>query len=122
MKTPDQVLGYRHWFGHQVSHDWRKGKDRGRVTVQSQEGGTLVKVDVERTLHRFMGSDTVRPTSPATYFFFWNRLDYLLGISEEWITCNHLEKAKLQNRTWGNESWLCDFSDDMVPYNYESKN
>ncbi|MDA0740273.1 MAG: hypothetical protein O2999_14970 [Nitrospirae bacterium] len=117
-KTSDQVIGQRHWFGHQVSHDWRKGQDRWVVTVQPQEDGTLVKVDVERILYRFMGSDTVRPISPATYFLFWNRLEYLLGISEEWMTCSHLEQAKLAQRTWGKESWFCDFSDDMTPYKF----
>lgn len=58
---------------------------------------------------------------PATYLMFWDRLEYMLGLKDQWTDCNDgYEKVK-RKETWGNMYMLCDMtSQSEYPDNLSS--
>lgn len=46
-------------------------------------------------------------TGPAVYDLFWNRMDFILGKSDKWMTCEDLGQLIEKKITWGNAEALC---------------
>jgi hypothetical protein len=74
--------------------------------------GTWVGVDLTGAIGAFLGpGQPVSVESPAAYYLFWSRMDYLLGRSTEWRTC-----AMQDGRPpWGTLEPLCLLADDLIP-------
>lgn len=55
----------------------------------------------------------------AIYNMFWNRLDYLLGKTDQWMDCKQGLSKINKNETWGNLEHICDSVtiDDNYPEN-----
>lgn len=55
--------------------------------------------------------------SPAVYGLFWSRMDYLLGKSPEWYTCDEWEAKIDSGETYGIMEPLCLAlnTDDLIP-------
>ncbi len=52
-------------------------------------------------------SGSVPIVNPALYYLFWSRMDYLLGKSEQWITCTEADEVLERAGAWGDYSVLC---------------
>lgn len=46
-------------------------------------------------------------TGTAIYDVFWARLDYLLGKTTQWMTCETADERVSKKITWGNNEALC---------------
>jgi len=93
-----------------------EAKDTWTVKTQKTSQGTTVTLDVKSQEKWITGTSEVqRPEGPAIYTQFWNRLDFLLGQSTDWMTCNNLTNEYLEDRTWGDTWWLCSDVLDRIP-------
>lgn len=75
--------------------------------------GTQVSTSIVTTAHGFAVPSGVTPySSPAAQKLFYARLDYLLGKSTDWPTCEVYEN---QNPGSSSLESLCKLADDNVP-------
>lgn len=97
------------------------GSDTWRVTAVPTEAG----VKVAASLNTTMGSILPVPTTggdmsvsgmpagggnvagTAIYDVFWARMDYLLGASAAWMTCEEADNRVKAGITWGSNEALC---------------
>ena len=93
------------------------GTDTWTLTAEKISEGTLATLDVKSQATWVSGkTESNEPAGPATYDLFWQRLNYLLKQSPQWMTCEDLNLAYLRKETWGDTLWLCDgFADQMPP-------
>lgn len=82
------------------------------IDVQEKAGDSAVTVSVTPTI------DGVNfpPRGVGQYALFFSRLDYLLGKSEDWMTCHQYEVRARDEPTWtSSEGILCHIADDNLP-------
>ena len=114
-QTPDHFIATRN-HSLDIGLTLAQAKDTWKVEAKKTSNGTNVMLEIrseETLLKRKTQVDT--PNGPATYMQFWARLDYLLGQSATWMTCNDLRNEYLEDRTWGDIWWLCSDLTDRVP-------
>ncbi|WP_447971285.1 hypothetical protein [Nitrospira sp. M1] len=93
-----------------------KAKDTWIVDMEKTPKGTTVTLDVKSEETWMTGTTEVdMPDGPAVYTQFWTRLDFLLGQSTAWMTCDDLTNEYLEDRTWGDTWWLCSEVKDRTP-------
>ena len=53
----------------------------------------------------------------AIYDVFWSRMDYLLGLRQDWMTCQMADERVKSGATWGTNEALCNSFNvkDAVP-------
>jgi hypothetical protein len=73
-------------------------------TVTATREGTAVRATVE----------TLRYETPELYALFWSRMDYLLGLSPTWVTCDEAWAGK-GNRGYVAVQLLCELVNDDIP-------
>ena len=89
--------------------------------VKTTENGNSTVVNIEagwksQAMSSGLTSQNVkRPEGTAVYNLFFNRLDNLLGKSNEWMTCEGMKKAIQQGEASGDIRMLCAYSDDKLP-------
>ena len=113
--NPSQIVATR---THSLDLGFKlaQAKDTWKVTTQHVEEGTKVTLDIKSEESWLTGKPRVQtPNGPAAYTQFWNRLDYLLGESSNWMSCRDLENEYLEDRTWGDVWWLCSELQDRLP-------
>ena len=87
------------------------GTEAWEIETTPEHTGTKVYVSME---FRAEGvSLLARDAGP--YALFFHRLDYLLGLSNTWMTCHDYEVQISENPTWGNDGYLCFLADDNLP-------
>ncbi len=92
----------------------------GIWTVKTQETAksTAVTIDAfwkREALSTGKTEPIKRPEGTAVYSLFFNRLDNLLGKSNEWMTCEGMQKAIKQGEASGDIRMLCFRSEDKLP-------
>ena len=89
------------------------------VNTQETDKSTVVTVDAgwrRQSLSSGVSSRNVKkPEGTAVYSLFFNRLDNLLGKSNEWMTCEGMKKAIEQGEASGDIRMLCAYSEDPLP-------
>lgn len=85
-------------------------KEKGKSTVVTIEAGWK-----SEPLSTGVLGKVKRPEGTAVYNLFFNRLDNLLGKSNEWMTCEGMKKAIQQGEASGDIRMLCAYSDDKLP-------
>ena len=89
--------------------------------VKTQKKGNSTVVNLEagwksETKSAGVGSQKVKkPKGTAVYKLFFNRLDNMLGKSNEWMTCEGMKKAIKQGEESGDIRMLCAYSKDKLP-------
>lgn len=97
------------------------GIDYWKVVVAPGEGFVKASVQVNTSMQTVspmptVGGDISVSTSPmsgspvmgtAIYDVFWARMDYLLGVSESWMTCKVADQRVKDTLTWGTNEALC---------------
>jgi hypothetical protein len=89
---------------------FENGKYNFTVRTTPQGNDTRTTLSVDRFIGAFLNADKNVVTTPAYYQLFYSRLDYLLGVSKEWITCDQA-KTRFGEAPRG----LCFMSDDLTP-------
>ena len=107
-KRDSSVLQAKRSLGSLVfSSTWESWK----IEAKEEHGSTLVNVSVE-----FEREGTKKyPQDFGAYHLFYSRLDYQLGVVDEWITCGQYKEQTKAEPTWGNEGYLCFHADDAAP-------
>lgn len=76
------------------------------------DGSTQVTVSVALTRGR---DRKIYPRDPGVYHLFFTRLEYLLGKSETWMTCDDYEAQTHRKPFWEEDTFLCLNADDVPP-------
>jgi hypothetical protein len=58
--------------------------------------------------------------SPSSYFGFWKRVDYFLGLEDVWYTCDRVKEARASREDlWGHTDNICGIGfQDNLPEGY----
>jgi hypothetical protein len=89
---PKELIALRNWSFYAIL-SFVTGTDVWRVQTQESNGKTVVTIELEINSNHFGGySNKSGPAHTATYKTFWARLDYLLGLREDWMTCEQYEE------------------------------
>ena len=98
------------------------GRDYWTVKAEQKDGGVKLAVQANIEMQNLTPMPTTssgtwtagtmpmagRPINgTALYELFWARLDYLLGKSKEWMTCEVADKRRSEGITWGWNDPLC---------------
>lgn len=97
------------------SHDslvYKSSWERWKVETREEDGSTFVTVSAEFDKE----GSKIYPRGVGAYHLFFARLDYMLGASKNWMTCNQYHAKLLRDPTWGHEDrFLCKHANDNVP-------
>lgn len=87
------------------------------VDTEDLPGGTLVKIHAEDRRGGFLSPTYTYPINTLdSYDFFWRRLDFLLGKSDKWISCQVARNEHMENsNVWCNLEPWCFVTDDKNP-------
>jgi len=89
------------------------------VKTQEKDKSTVVTLEAgwkrQSLSTGVTGRNVKKPVGTAVYSLFFNRLDNLLGQSNEWITCEGMKKAIQQGEASGDIRMLCAYADDKMP-------
>jgi len=120
--TENSIIGTRQWSMYLIltavfgSDHWKVSAiDVGGVTkvsvmVTTASSQSLGIFDAESgTVDTFMtpGLNGKPPVGPAVYELFWARMDYLLGKSDKWMTCEDMDVLIKEKKTYGITAVLC---------------
>ncbi|MDP2868937.1 hypothetical protein [Methyloversatilis sp.] len=96
------------------------GDDTWTLTVSEANGVTTARLTLitykRSTTVSSFGMTPTTQTSPriggpvkgsAIYDLFWARMDHLLGVRPDWMTCAEAEARVSAGTTWGNKDALC---------------
>ena len=115
IQTPDHFIAIRN-HSLDIGLTFVQATDTWKVKVKNTTKGTRVTLDATSEETWLTGKTNVqKPQGPAMYLQFWNRLDYLLGRSKTWMSCQNLNDEYLEDRTWGDTWWLCSEVTDRIP-------
>lgn len=105
--TKDGLRASRFWIMALSS-----GRDVWDLEVKENKTGLDVSIDYSRYLNSLL----LMKKEPLTFYLFWERLNYLLGKSNHWITCDELEQKIETGQLSGYEETLCNHTvKDNVP-------
>ncbi len=108
------------------------GTDAWTIRAKDQEGSVRVSAALNTSSGSVLpmpttGSDMSAGTTPgmggnvpgtAIYDVFWARMDYLLGLSDKWMTCEESNRRISVGAVWGSNEALCNgfnVKDDLPP-------
>jgi len=96
------------------------GDDTWTLTVSEADGTTTARLSLltykrSTTVSSFGMTPTTQTTpriggpvkGTAIYDLFWARMDHLLGVRADWMTCAEAEARVSAGTTWGNKDALC---------------
>lgn len=96
------------------------GDDSWTLTVSETGGGVKARLSLltykrSTTVSSFGMTPTTQTTpriggpvkGTAIYDLFWARMDHLLGVRPDWMTCTDAEARVSSGATWGNKDALC---------------
>ena len=109
----------RHWKNYEPMV-LVTGVDDWMLDVTEADGSTRAKVSI-RTSQRFttaslLGMTPATHTGPrvggevqgtSIYDLFWARMDYLLGVRNDWMSCGDSDNRVSSGATWGQNDALC---------------
>ena len=114
-RSPDVLVASRSWIMSTMF-----GADNWRISTAEQDGTLRVKVDTTVDARQFFPvtgaaaspAALVEPAGdpvegPALFELFWARMDYLMGRSTHWTTCEEMDARIAAGSTWGNTIPLC---------------
>jgi len=105
--SPERLTAESKRSVYMPNTSWQEWHEKWVVTAQEQSKEVLVSVKVERHISHLFGSETQTPYGPAVYDLFWKRLEFLIGLDDQWMTCEEIQEAIRQGKTRGHVNWLC---------------
>lgn len=76
-----------HFFLYPVTHE-----DRWDLIIEEKDNVSIAKLTLVRITD--FDEEKVEYLSKYNHDLFWNRIDYLLGISKEWISCDSITNLR----------------------------
>lgn len=127
----EHTMFVQHWWTVYMVLAFAQGTHNWRITSEPTDNGVKGSVYVSMNSTGVYGtptggggaSTTTLPQNsnivdtPALYQLFWARMDYLLGKSDKWPTCDDWSAREDQGKTYGILEPLCLFAnmDDTDP-------
>lgn len=106
--SQDGMTAQRHWSFYFVLAAGF-GTDTWNIKTVQDGAVTKVSVDVSTTSSQALGATMVGNIGgTAIYDVFWSRMDYLLGKSDHWMTCEESNRRIKDGTVWGPNDPLCD--------------
>ena len=114
--TQNGMLAHRRWFLYLVIAA-ADGVDYWKLNTEKTEHG--VKVTIELTVAGNTttagGMNSINTSSilgmpvngNAIYTIFWERMDYLMGKTDHWMTCDEINKKIKNKELFGGAEQLC---------------
>lgn len=93
-----------HFFLYPVTHE-----DRWNLSIDEKDNTSFAKLELIRITD--FNEEKIEYLSKYNHELFWSRLDYLLGLSDEWLICDSVKNVR---------GTLCD-SIDMYTKSYPTK-
>lgn len=108
--TDSTLSATRQWMIYMVLGGATGSDDWLIQTTQNKDGSTKINVEVNTQANNLLGgaslgSYIVRGT--ALYDLFFTRLEYFLGLNNEWITCQEANRRIKEGLVWGSNEALC---------------
>ncbi|MES2770274.1 MAG: hypothetical protein V4596_14120 [Bdellovibrionota bacterium] len=116
---PNGFVASRSWLIYLVISA-TMGTDHWNFEVQEKDGKLIATVNASQTAGSVTGyavnnqaGTVTTPTmgtpiqGTAIYDTFWNRLDYLQGLKNDWMDCKRANRKIKDKETWGNIEPLC---------------
>lgn len=118
--TEDSMTAVRPWLVYLVLAA-SMGTDTWVIRAQEDLGATKVSALVSTSMGSVLpipttGGDFTAGGVPgggnlvagtAIYDVFWARMDYLLGLRDDWMTCEQANRRVREGVTWGSNEALC---------------
>lgn len=83
----------------------KDGKTRVTTSISTSMGGTIAPMGGQ--IATAPGMSGMPAYGNASYDLFFKRLEYLLGLRAEWITCSEANNLVKTNVVWGDNSAIC---------------
>jgi hypothetical protein len=136
--TPDGFVAHRHWVAYMIiaaaaGEDYwyvnTKKTEDNRTWIQVKThpgggfsasaaptggtggGGSAVTVPYQGAL------ESSYTQSPGLYNLFFNRIDFILGLTKDLIFCGDVEKYSNMDYRYNTTAALCSMGDDKIPTN-----
>jgi len=106
--TENGFVASRDWFMYRVVHA-SNGTDYWVFEIE-EKGNELI-ASIKPTVRFGLVESDQKGTmiqGTALYDLFWSRLDYTVGKSEHWPTCQDGLMKMKSNETWGSLEHICD--------------
>lgn len=118
--TDDALFATRQWSMYMIiaaasgTDHWvltAKETDKGvKATVRASTNSSSI-IPMGTTGGDYSAATTPMAGTPITgnslYELFWARMDYLLGLRTDWMTCEESDARKKSGETWGWNDPLC---------------
>lgn len=120
LRFSDTDFEVRHFEdGFEATRNWSiylifslvAGSDAWSVRATPVEDGTELTVRVERE-EGVIQQSVRRMESPALYDVFWARLDWMLGVRPDWMTCVESNRRIAQDIVVGKNDALCSITNE----------
>ena len=134
--SEDGFRAYRKWLLYAIITA-RWGTDTWDIKVKPAGDGTKATVQIWTSLEGQAlpmaigagwgavpapGTGSAPTQSPGLYDIFWARMDYLLGLREDWMTCSESDARIISGIVRGSNGQLCSITvEDRVPGEYEGQ-
>ncbi len=131
--TADGINGQRRYMIYAILA-YTAGTDHWTINTSEKDGHVIASLQLSRQSSDMIatGSTAGIVTSPtlgspametASYDLFWRRVDYILGLTDQWTTCSdQKENIKTNKAVWGNITFMCDLGiADNFPENLSEK-
>lgn len=123
--TEDGLTASRRWLVYLLISA-TAGVDYWTVTAKPSGDGVLAKVSAATQYGNMVPLGQGVTTMPghsagvrgtSLYDTFWRRMDYVLGKSDKWSTCDDAAKKRSTGETWGLDEALCNSFNmkDLLP-------
>ena len=76
-----------HFFLYPVTHE-----DRWSLTIDEKDNISYAKLELIRITN--FNEEKIEYLSKYNHELFWSRLDYLLGLSDEWLICDSVKNVR----------------------------
>lgn len=107
--TSDRIIAHPRSITYFIvfsTHD-----EKWTIETLNVDNGVFVTTEVEPKTN---GSN-YSPQGIGPYMLFYNRLDYLLGQTDTWMTCEDYKRIAEAHPAWGEDQILCYHAEDHIP-------
>lgn len=123
--TEEGLTASRRWLVYIVIGA-SAGVDYWTLTAKPSGNGVLAKINASTQYGNMVPIGQGVTTMPghnagirgtSLYDTFWRRMDYMLGKSDKWTTCEDASKKRKAGETWGLDEALCNSFNmkDLLP-------
>ena len=107
--TSDRIIAQRRGITYFIVFSTHT--EKWTIETLDVDNGVFVTTEVEPQTD----GTSYSPQGIGPYMLFYNRLDYLLGQTDTWMTCEDYNRIAETHPTWGEDQILCHHTEDHIP-------